>query len=53
MRSEVITMGDPGRAPRKLSEDWLSVIVGLILVLVVGLGLLAKAPWPLFGWFSK
>jgi hypothetical protein len=33
----------------KLSEDWLSVIIGLILVIVVWLFGGAGIPWPLFG----
>lgn len=45
-------MSEPTRAPCKLSEDWLSVIIGLTLVLVVALGALAKVPWPLFGWLK-
>jgi hypothetical protein len=45
-------VSEPTRTPRKLSEDWLSVIIGLLVVLVVALGALAKVPWPLFGWFK-
>lgn len=42
-------------APSRLSEDWLSVIIGLAVVLVVGLVSLFSVitiPWPLFGVFS-
>ena len=38
-----------------LSEDWLSVIIGLAVVLVVALVSLfshTTIPWPLFGVFS-
>ncbi len=45
-------MSEPRRTLPKVSEDWLSVAVGMLLVLVAGLGLLASAPWPLFGWFK-
>ena len=44
-------MGDPRRVGSRLSEDWLSVLVGLLVVLLVALGGLSKVPWPLFGWF--
>jgi uncharacterized membrane protein YcfT len=36
----------------RLSEDWISVIVGLAIVLVVALFSLPSIPWPLFGVFS-
>ena len=36
----------------KLSEDWLSVLIGLILVVVVALVGATSIPWPLFGVFS-
>ena len=35
----------------KINEDWMSVIIGLVLVLLVGIGVLGKLPWPVFGWF--
>ena len=35
----------------KISEDWMSVIVGLGIVVLVWIGLFGKLPWPLFGWF--
>lgn len=35
---------------RMLSEDWIAVILGLALALLVGVGLVSKIPWPLFGW---
>ena len=36
----------------KINEDWMSVIVGLAIVVLVWIGILGKPPWPLFGWFS-
>ena len=36
----------------KINEDWMSVIVGLGIVVLVWIGILGKLPWPLFGWFS-
>ena len=36
----------------RLSEDWLSVIIGLALLLLIWLGAIAEVPWPLFGLFS-
>lgn len=36
----------------KLSEDWISVIVGLAIVLLVTLFSLPSIPWPLFGLFK-
>ncbi len=44
-------MREPWRMVPRLSEDWLSVIIGLVVVLIVALGALTTAPWPLFGWF--
>jgi hypothetical protein len=35
-----------------VNEDWLSVAIGLLLVLAAALSGLAKVPWPLFGWFK-
>jgi hypothetical protein len=31
-----------------LSEDWLAVVIGLGLVVLVWLGAIASMPWPLF-----
>jgi hypothetical protein len=45
-------MSEPQRTPRKLSEDWLSVVIGLLVVLITALGGIVKIPWPLFGWFK-
>ena len=39
-------------ASPKLSEDWISVIVGLAIVLIVSLFSLTSIPWPLFGAFK-
>lgn len=36
----------------KLSEDWISVIVGIAIVIIVCLFNLTSIPWPLFGLFS-
>ena len=36
----------------RLSEDWISVIVGLAIVLIVSLFSLTSIPWPLFGMFK-
>ena len=33
----------------KVSEDWLAVIIGLVLVLIVWIGLVERIPWPLLG----
>jgi hypothetical protein len=35
----------------KISEDWMSVIIGLGIVVLVWISLLGKPPWPLFGLF--
>ena len=32
-----------------LSEDWLAVIIGLGLVILVWIGAITNVPWPLFG----
>ena len=46
-------MGNNGTKEKpKLSEDWLAVIVGLLLVVLVWIGAIAQVPWPLFGWFK-
>ena len=42
----------PSREGPRLSEDWLSVIVGLALVLIVALFHVTSVPWPLFGVFK-
>jgi hypothetical protein len=39
-------------ASSKLSEDWVSVIVGLAIVLIVALFRFTSIPWPLFGMFT-
>ena len=39
-------------ASPKLSEDWISVIIGLAIVLIVSLCKLTSIPWPLFGMFK-
>jgi hypothetical protein len=45
-------MSGPQRTPFRLSEDWLSVVIGLLVVLIAALGGIGKVPWPLFGWFK-
>lgn len=36
----------------KLSEDWISVIIGIAIVIAVCLFNLTSIPWPLFGLFT-
>lgn len=36
----------------RLGEDWLAVIIGLGLVVLVWIGAIAKVPWPLFGFLQ-
>lgn len=43
---------DQPPASPKLSEDWLSVIIGLVIILAVSLFSLVSIPWPLFGVFT-
>jgi hypothetical protein len=45
-------MGKHQRMLPKPGEDWLSVIISLLVILLVTLGGLAKVPWPLVGWFK-
>ena len=33
----------------RLGEDWIAVIIGLVLVVLVRIGVIANIPWPLFG----
>lgn len=35
-----------------LSEDWLAVVIGLCLVVLVWLGVIVNVPWPLFGFLK-
>jgi hypothetical protein len=35
-----------------LSEDWLALIIGLILTALVWIGVITKIPWPVFGWLK-
>jgi hypothetical protein len=37
-----------GMVPR-ISEDWLAVIIGLVLVGLVWIGAITNVPWPLLG----
>lgn len=37
---------------RSLSEDWASVILGLVIVLLVAIVGGVSVPWPLFGVFG-
>jgi len=37
---------------RSLSEDWISVILGLAIVLLIAIFGGASIPWPLFGVFG-
>lgn len=36
----------------KLNEDWLSVIVGLGITVLVWVGVLGKLPWPIIGFLK-
>ena len=36
----------------KISEDWMSVIVGLLVVVLIWAGALPKLPWPIIGMFK-
>jgi hypothetical protein len=36
----------------RLGEDWLAVIIGLGLVLLVWVDAIAHVPWPLFGFLK-
>jgi len=44
--------GRPTSTKSKLSEDWLSVLIGLLVVALVALLGVTSIPWPLFGIFS-
>lgn len=35
-----------------LSEDWLAVLIGLRLVVLVWIGVITHVPWPLFGFLK-
>ena len=35
-----------------LSEDWMAVVIGLGLVLLVLLGVIIRVPWPLLGFLK-
>ncbi len=35
-----------------LGEDWLALIIGLVLAALVWIGVIVKIPWPVFGWFK-
>ena len=36
----------------RLGEDWLAVIVGLTLVLLIWIGVIVEVPWPLLGFLK-
>ncbi|MBN1858316.1 hypothetical protein JW848_03820 [Candidatus Bipolaricaulota bacterium] len=46
------TPQDPSSSPPRLGEDWMSVVLGLAIVLVVTLLGLTSIPWPLLGLFE-
>ncbi|GEM_PF-4718790 len=31
------------------NEDWLALLIGLALAALVGIGVIVRVPWPLFG----
>ena len=35
-----------------LGEDWLALIIGLTLALLVWIGVIVEIPWPVFGWLK-
>jgi hypothetical protein len=36
----------------KLNEDWMSVILGLAITVLVWVGVLGSLPWPLIGFLK-
>ncbi len=46
------TSQDQVPVKRRLSEDWLSVVIGLVLVALVALLGITSIPWPLLGVFK-
>ena len=50
MSQDTVPAKTGGQQP--LSEDWISVIIGLAIVLVVFLVSITSIPWPLFGVFA-
>jgi hypothetical protein len=36
----------------KINEDWLSVILGLGITVLVWIGILGKLPWPIIGFLK-
>ncbi len=47
---------EPPRPSITLNEDWLSTLIGLGLVLIVGAGIIefgSLIPWPIFGLFAE
>jgi hypothetical protein len=43
---------NPTPERRRLSEDWISVLIGLVLVALIALFGVTSVPWPLFGLFT-
>ncbi len=43
-------MSEPKRGRQGLGEDWLSVVIGLLVIALVVASGLTRVPWPLFGW---
>jgi hypothetical protein len=37
---------------KKLSEDWLSVIIGLAMVVLIWINVLPSIPWPILGFLK-
>lgn len=47
-----MSMKDPKTQSRKtltINEDWLAVIIGLVLVVLVWMDIVTDVPWPLIG----
>jgi hypothetical protein len=37
---------------KKINEDWLSVIIGLVLVVLIWVNALPAIPWPVIGFLK-
>ena len=53
LEAEGESMSQGNERPKTpLSEDWISVIIGLVLVIIVAAFSITSIPWPLFGVFA-